>query len=373
MKKPKLQVLLEAFKNCDMPNDSMVVDLMKPGSERICFWTSHQVFQQITVEEPRVQNNGIPFVIHEYSVNPFGPLLSVTTTKQIQGKMLSCAKTMPASKQTKLPFGLKPPTRKRKQTKKTGGEPMKKQQKGNDGLDTAASLIKRVEQRGMNALFSEAAGLANEASSGSHERPPPSDLSAAVSDSGESSEGSENDQEDLDGEVPFLTPEVIQEQLQVKAVFQMHEDLAHQACQQEAETPGNPSSSSSGVSGPSSSSMSMPPSMSKAPLPSSSGKSFCNATLGLVEAGLQTSARLATCRHCLTKIAKGEVRYGYAWSRVKFHSWLHAACAHLHLKQENSNIADAVHFLEGELAKGNKESRVMDATRKLLQDVTKMA
>jgi hypothetical protein len=74
-------------------------------------------------------------------------------------------------------------------------------------------------------------------------------------------------------------------------------------------------------------------------------RSYCNSTLGLVEVGVQKAARLATCRHCLSKINRNSVRIAYAYSLTKFHAWVHAECTAALLRAEGANLKQAVAFL----------------------------
>ena len=371
MKKPKVQILLEAFKSCDMPQGTKVVDLVKPGCDLPTFWTSHQLFQDIAQKFPQVQNHGVPFVIHEYALNPFGTLCNVRTTRAIEGKLISCEKRQLEPKQTRLPFGLKLPPRKRKpRQKKDASQKRQRQNDGTASSSQAKSFIKTVQEKGMQALFSgDADGCPSvpfDQGNPKSDSCPSSSCSSSDSDIGYDKV---SDSEIEDAEKPFLTSEAAHEDLQIQALLQRREDHVH----------GQHDSGVSG-SGSASSSSSAPPSSSGAPKPSeipsvgvpTGKKTFCNASLGLVEVGVQVSGKLATCRHCLIKIPKGEVRFGFAWSRVKFHSWLHASCALPHLKQESSNLEEAIEFLQAELKKdkGSKASCLIDATKKLLQELS---
>ena len=72
----------------------------------------------------------------------------------------------------------------------------------------------------------------------------------------------------------------------------------------------------------------------------------CNPFIGITAIGQQVAARLATCRFCSQKISKGSVRVAYAYSKVKFHCWLHTACFAPYLEKEKGDYVQAKTFLE---------------------------
>ena len=93
-----------------------------------------------------------------------------------------------------------------------------------------------------------------------------------------------------------------------------------------------------------SSSSNVASSSSHVPGPAATSRSFCNKNLGLVATGIQVSAKQATCRQCLQKIGRGQPRFGFAFSRIKFHSWLHEGCTVAHLRQEAADLTQASVF-----------------------------
>ena len=57
------------------------------------------------------------------------------------------------------------------------------------------------------------------------------------------------------------------------------------------------------------------------------------------------SPKLAKCRHCLQSISKGSARVGWAYSLVKFQSWVHTGCFVELLESERGNKQAALDFL----------------------------
>eukprot|EP00438_Fugacium_kawagutii_P029570 Skav206293 [mRNA] locus=scaffold5870:4298:11540:+ [translate_table: standard] len=355
MKKPKQQVLLEGFQTQVLPNAGMIVDIVKHGSTIPSFCTSHQLFQEVA--ESDLQNGGVPFVKYEYCVNPFVQLYHVKTTNVSEEHMLSAEKKKPQSKQTVLPFGLKNIRKKRKARK-----PVVKQPDGKSGLAAkAASLIQQLQANGTVDVQMQHEESEIEESSGS--------------ESNSTSNANDDAAMEEPAEEPFLTAETAQEEFQIQEAFRSHEQFLDAQASMPSSS-SNPSSSSVPQRVPealASSSSSLPVSGSIPNLPSkqaSATKTFCNSSTGLVEVGTQTSRRLATCRHCLDKIQQGDIRVGYAWSRVKFHSWLHIDCVSEHLVQEQADIQQASNFLKTKLEERTQHSQsVIDAMKKLSRNL----
>eukprot|EP00438_Fugacium_kawagutii_P030305 Skav204413 [mRNA] locus=scaffold398:208241:208708:+ [translate_table: standard] len=74
-------------------------------------------------------------------------------------------------------------------------------------------------------------------------------------------------------------------------------------------------------------------------------KQYCNSGLGVVDAGIQVSGKLAKCRHCFKPISRGCPRIGWAYSRSKFHAWVHAGCFQELLSNEHGDVQQAVDYL----------------------------
>ena len=74
-------------------------------------------------------------------------------------------------------------------------------------------------------------------------------------------------------------------------------------------------------------------------------KTRCHSKTGIVEIGVQVSGSLAKCRHCLQPISKGSARVGWAYSLVKFQSWVHTGCFAELLESEQGDKQAALDFL----------------------------
>lgn len=74
-------------------------------------------------------------------------------------------------------------------------------------------------------------------------------------------------------------------------------------------------------------------------------KTQCNADIGVRDVGVQTSSKLAKRRHCLQPIIRGCTRIAWAYSRVKFHAWVHVKCFPILLQAESGDLNQAVNFL----------------------------
>ena len=270
-----------------------------------------------------ILQDGIGFVVHEYSVNSLAPLTFVKLTSCSQVNYLVATKAKPQKVQTKLPFGLKLPRRKRKPKKdaKIGGE-VKRQRGAQGPLNSVRDQIKAsTTGQDLETLF----GVADSDSE------PDSYSSSSSSSSGESdSEGSGND----GPKEVVLEGSAAQEHSELDTLFCNHGPAASSS--------GNVASSSSHVPG-----------------PAATSRSFCNKHLGLVATGIQVSAKQATCRQCLQKIGRGQPRFGFAFSRIKFHSWLHEGCTVAHLRQEAADLTQASDFLHQQLGQLEEDSQLI--------------
>lgn len=325
MKKPFLQVMLECFRKTDMLGDGVYLSILDPASRKPVFFTSHQVFQSNISDDVMVTilQDGIGFAVHEYSVNSLAPLTFVKLTSCSQVNYLVATKAKPQKVQTKLPFGLKLPRRKRKPKKdaKIGGE-VKRQRGAQGPLNSVRDHIKAsTTGQDLETLF----GVADSDSESD------SYSSSSSSSSGESD--SEGTGDDGPKEV-VLEGSAAQERPELDALFFNH---------------GPAASSSSNVAS----------SSSHVPGPASTSRSFCNKNLGLVATGIQVSAKQATCRQCLQKIGRGQPRFGFAFSRIKFHSWLHEGCTVAHLRQEAADLTQASVFLHQQLEQLPEDSQLI--------------
>ena len=344
---------MSGFRDRSVPGESLHVSIKDPTSGDPVLCTSHQAFQRILISIGEAQAADLQFTVHEYCLNPFSSLHSVQVTGSSQGNNLFVPKAKPVPK-PKLPFGLKMPTRPRQ--RKPAGPSQLKRRKVDASTSAAHDVKNFVEHFGTDHLDDSLllADSGSDPSFGSE-----SSCESASSSESETLRGpnSESECDDVDAhEQVHLTAQEAAEQAQIQEVLGSHqarvEERGEFFCVRDV-----PSAD--------------------AHLPEQeppTGKSFCNARLGLVDVGLQTSGRLARCRHCLEKIEKNSCRFQFAWSRVKFASWLHDRCVLGHLEQEGSDHVKALVFLQEKLNDGENgvtylAPEVQDAIKKLMKDI----
>ena len=370
MKKPQLQVLAEGFRCSDSiaGPDEIVVGILDPRSEQPRFGTSSQVFHQLMSDLKLAAHEVLPklsFLVHDFRVCPFSPLLKVRAFRASGPYPFSVQVKRAKATAVKLPFGLKPVVRKRKPKQDNEG---KKRQK-----------VKREDvQPVAKDCSAETVPAAPAEEFHSHN----SDNDAALSDSisSDKSIGSQGDfMSDLDSdsgsdasidggvaEQPFLTEEVARDVSEVNTLFQCHRSKIEEAgeifCERgppEEETVEGAISSAPPQGLPTSSSASK----------KSSAPSFCNASLGICNVSVQVASRLARCRHCMDKVAKHEVRFGYAFHKQKFHAYLHGRCVASHLRQEGGNVQQAVEYLQGRMSDEACSAEIVAAVDMVLKEL----
>lgn len=326
---------MSGFRDRSVPGESLHVSIKDPRSGDPLLCTSHQAFQRILISIGEAQAADLQFTVHEYCLNPFSPLHSVQVLGSSRGNNLVVSKPKPAPK-PKLPFGLKMPTRPRQRKPARPSQPKRRKVDLDDSLLLAPGLCNVSD---------------SDSDTDSHELSEPK----LGSDPESESESDDGDNGDAHEQV-HMTAQEAAEEAQIQEVVGSHQARAEERgaffCVRDV-----PSSD--------------------AHLPERephTGKSFCNARLGLVDVGLQSSGRLARCRHCLQKIEKNSCRFQFAWSRVKFASWLHDRCVFGHLEQEGSDDVNALAFLQEKLDDGDNgvtylAPEVRDAIKKLMKDI----
>ena len=328
-----------------MNADRDKVTILEPESQKPVFLTSHQLFLDVLSSES-VQS--IPFAIHAYTVNPFHPLHTVSLTKvagrdSFRSKNLPKPKKADGLKQSTLRFRLPDSPRKRKKRAKGKEQPQKK----------AAAKAKVGPPKSMEDLAAMETDWAAEfrggpevgacESSSSSTSSSDSSSETEFSECGESGDSDSDSVRDEPEEV-FLTAEAKAEERQIASILQSHQQLMEQrgqdfcpkgASEASASEIDNHAASSSG----------------KGKGRSTGGnqgiqRSSCNKEIGLIKLETQKAARLATCRHCGSKITRGSARFAYAFSTTKFEAFLHPGCTAPHLQQENADLEKALAFLE---------------------------
>lgn len=336
--------------------------------------TSHQAFREIFEKKGGHPDAAeVSFVVHDYVLQPLLPLTSVRTTAVSASHQFLNVKQKKTRTwtQTKLPFGLKFPARKRKPRAVGRGLPDKRQKSSCNsfrGKPLDASTTDLSEQ--MEALAEGRPSPEIEQAIASDDEivlEECDDASLGASNKGSSSSDTGSDSDGLDpgsgsdseAEKLLLTAQATKEESEVRGIVAQRrtgieargEVYCPRGSESAAEQDANPQKDMApGPSGP-------------------SGSTFCNSVLGLVDLGIQVSGRLATCRHCLRKIERQGVRFGYAWSRAKFHSWLHAQCTVGHLNQEGADKVQALAFLGAKLQQEDVLPSVWEASKKIISEL----
>ena len=326
---------------------SVCVSILCPDTKQPSLMTSHQLFHQVlSANHPVERLGGISFAVHQFSLGRFASLCSVTTSKVSGKHRFSIDQSQRQQKQSKLPFGLKPVPRKRKvpedPVKASKAKAPKRTDTNVQNADTAADPHRLANASNV--------GDVSMAASSKPVRLAHSSSESDANDSGSCSDcGVNDDDDDADSvssgsskssgedlvEQSLLMPAASAEAARVETALDEHKaDLEQQ---------GHVQISRGGLT-------------TDPPIPDfpqgngkASSSTFCNKEVGLVAVGIQTAAKLATCRHCVQRIARHHPRFGYAWSRIKFHSWLHDKCLVAHLNQEGADKLKALEFLERKL------------------------
>eukprot|EP00434_Breviolum_minutum_P006290 symbB.v1.2.005550.t1/scaffold258.1/size251559/4 len=298
---------------------------------------------------------GISFVIHNFEIHPFSPLVEVKTTSVAGPRPLLVERPKPVQKKRKLPFGLKPAVRKwrRRQNdqQKAAAQPKRRNQKQDEqpaaqaagsghGPDCADDDPENTNVPNDDDEFD--IGVEDHSSDSTcskHDDDISSDGSSSSSDS------ETNIAAPVLAEQPLLSAEASQEIAVVNKIFDAHsrqvEDSGQVFCPRGVE----PEAASS-----------------SAALPKGS---FCNASLGVSGVSFQMASKLARCRHCVEPIQKGVFRVSYAWSYKKFHSYLHGGCTLPHLKQEGASMQQALEFFQRQLASENLSEKMRGEIEKV--------
>ena len=355
LKKPQMHVLVQGFPS-DMASASearTLVSILRPGCKQPVCCTSHQAFQQILALSATPLCDSISFCIHQYSLNPYLPLTSVTITATSPPKYFqsSLPKAVRKTSTTRLPFGLQRQTKKRKRRSATeaAGEDVGKAAKC-DSKDSVCNRVARMQQQLGGRTGETGRSRAGAASSCAS-----SDSSSSSSSSSSDSCRSDSDDSDADGgaeppadgdtadkDAMFVCCDDVEIQSAEVALQSNAEQAEERAVQQALASHAALVVQSSNPPG------NQPPSVATS--------SFCNLGLGVTDVGIQKAKRLAACRHCLTKIEHGAVRFAYAYSRTKFHAWLHADCAALHIAQEGASVEQVQYFLRSKLEESNEDA-----------------
>ena len=356
LKRPQLQTLVRAFlMDSDNP-DVLMVTILKDPTAAPTMLTSRQLFLDLLTRNDSLRE--ISFLVHEYKLHPFQPLtkVSITSTHDcgyVFAQFRHYKKKQPqnAPGSVPLPFGLKEPPRKRK-PKRPAGE--RKQRKRDRQRPTDALGLTDL---GMEGIEQQVELFAN-----SNSVDPNVDISSSSSSSEVEPQPALHDDRENEEE-PFRTKEAEEEERQVQLVLQSHwklMDLRGSRADVDLREKGAGEEDKGDVAQPA-------PAQSSTSRPARTTQ--CNSIIGVVELGRQVASKLATCRHCNQKIAKGRVRLAYSFKVTKFHAWVHMECAAEYLIKQKADMKQARSFLDAESAKEHPPDMI-DAVNKLRHDLS---
>lgn len=108
MKKPQMQVLAKGFP-CSrvQAGSNRVLSILEQESQQPVFCTSSQMFQDLLseVKLPDAEVlTGISFVIHNFEIHPFSPLVEVKTTSVAGPRPLLVERPKPVQKKGSCPL-----------------------------------------------------------------------------------------------------------------------------------------------------------------------------------------------------------------------------------------------------------------------------
>lgn len=283
------------------------IDLEDPTGDlrhpKIC--TSQQFFQRLLEESARpLPLESVPFrrCHYEYKLMAHESVPSVFLLRVEETHFQVTCQNPPRKREAgTVPFGLKKPRKKRAKTTKARGRAKAKAK----SADVDGSVTE-----GLTAAEAPASQPASARSWSSS--------SATESSEGGCDKSSSSDSDEA--ERPFVTENAKKEERDTKEVI----DSMIRGSNAEGSTAAGGTVAAS---------------------KSTAGKTFCHSAVGVVAVGVQTANRLATCRHCLQSISRMGSRVGYAYSRVKFNSWIHTKCFAEYADTERIDLQQAIDFL----------------------------
>ena len=293
------------------------------------WWTSHQLFQDLL--SSTWATSTLTIQIFQYTLDPDQPLLSVNVLKDaVSTHVLDVNKRKkPAQKRKTLPLGVRPQPKKRRTTVKPKSDHATAPFTTRGGL--LGALLKPLDEEHEGSLddFVD------------------SNDSASDSSSNETETGftSESDT-DTDAEEVLANPGQRREEKATDEILQSQEAF------EEEKEPLHP------------------------PIPAAEASARmrpttqCNSSIGVCDLSTQVAARLAKCKYCVEKIQRFESRIGYAFSKVKFHCYLHFACFPSYMEREKGDLSQARAFVQEWLRKPSDSS---DVANKLRRDVQGLA
>lgn len=353
LKRPLVQVVVRGFR-VQGESDSNLggVLMMQPDQQEwtpeIC--TFHQAIHKLCVDcagSGKSCPSSFDLRVYNYKLNPFAPLLkaSLIDTKACL-KISTSSSRRTAAQPRRLPFGLKAQRNRPRPKRKTPATTQTQQGRSKVLVvddpcseqtckDIESKL--RSESRTHAAAYVDACGFEADVDCKSDHTLSDSEFGDAASENhSDSDTGSEAGKDELAEEM-FSAPTVKEEQGQTSKILQQREERLASAAAKV-----NPAA-----------------------------RTYCNKQLGLVEASIQVSARLAGCRHCLLKVERGSPRFAFAYSLTKFQSYLHKDCVLPHLIQEQSDLCQAIEFLESTIQDSKAAQPVHAAAKAVHADLSR--
>lgn len=360
MKKPQSQVLIQGFLLDGPDRENVEVSIIHPELQRPVFMTSHQLFVNIrdvcasTTTPTAMSIESIPFVIHEYRLNPWKPLLQVSLTSVTDGHAFSSRVSTQVKRPPRVAFGLKKSPRKRKARVK--GTPAKKASEAtaSGAPHDMPAVPEAFDGHAVQKMVEQFAGTGGLPSShpGSDDGSQPS-----VAPDSSSSESS--------GEEPFQPADAAREQREVESVLESHRKLM----QARGDMFNSDGVAREGAADEEPHEENVEPAPSQPSDKSRTTATFCNSRLGLVGIGTQQAARLAKCRHCNQPIERGSVRFAYSYHKQKFAAWIHARCIAAFLRKQKAQIINQAISFVNEMAQREQPANVLEAIGKLQRDL----
>lgn len=286
-----------------------------PRSEELQWVTSHQLFWDLLKHVDGSQN-AVKMAVYDYTVDACCLWRVRRTLPSVGVHWLPAVKPKVVQKKKKLPFGVqrKPKTKRKKQQnkQKIPRKRGRKQMQEDGGLENFVSaMVEEVlgEESGKFGPHSDCDCSDSSSSAGSSEL-----YSSAAGDDGD---GDDHDVDALEEEQSAF-PEQQGEEAATKEAIASHDELQAEISEKKDGLVSEPAQTV---------------------------RTQCQPIIGVVDAGQQTSARLATCRYCLAKIGKGRTRVAYSFNVLKFHAWVHASCFHEYIEQQSGDKDQARKFL----------------------------
>ena len=300
------------------------------------WFTSQQIFQQILQQYG--PSSALSLKVTDYALLPDQPLLAVQMLNQNMSSHVLLANPPKTKKvrNNKLPFGMQRPKRKRKTKTKEPDSKASLILKSLQHVSRAPPGVKPLQDVGAKPCKEQEQVPSVERSTGFDSADEvmvasDSDSANSVVSNEESSSSSTSSHESEVQELPShpqqrheeqVTEEILQKREELQ-MSQMRENPAD-ATQSELQCMGQGVSSAG----------------------ARKQSTQCNPFIGVRDVDVQRGARLAKCQFCSEKISKGSIRIAYAFSKIKFHGYVHSHCFPSYLVNMKGDKRQAIDFLQ---------------------------